>query len=115
MRRLYITRSHVRECGATGMSRVQGDRSRQINASQQRMQNEDKGEMEQSEEGREGLEAEEQRQDRHLEKAVMRSVSSDPDPSRAEDEHTRRLVEIENDDGPRGSDAEKTREERESG
>ena len=69
-----------------GMSRMQGDRSRQINASQQRMQNEDKGEMEQSEEGRDGLKAEEQRQHRHLEKAVMRSVSSDPDLSRAEDE-----------------------------
>ena len=79
------------------------------------MQNEDKGEMEQSEEGREGLKAEEQRQHRHLEKAVMRSVSSDPDLSRAEDEHKRRLVEVENDDGPRGSDAEKTSEEGESG
>ena len=79
------------------------------------MQKEDKGEMEQSEEGREGLKAEEERQDRHLEKAVMRSVSSDPDLSRAVDEHKRRLVEIENDDGPRGSDAEKTSEERESG
>ena len=66
---------------------MQADRSRQVNASQQRMQNEDKGEMEQIEEGREGLEAEEERQDRHLEKAVMRSVSSDPDLSRAEDEH----------------------------
>ena len=62
--------------------------------------------MEQSENGRDGLKKEEQRQDRHLEKAVMRSVSDDPELRRAEDEHRRTLVEIENDDGPRGSETE---------
>ena len=35
-------------------------------------------------EGREGLKKEEQRQDRHLEKAVMRSVEEDPELRRAE-------------------------------
>ena len=39
--------------------------------------------MEQSEEGREGPKKEEQRQDWHLEKAVMRSVNDDPELSRA--------------------------------
>ena len=54
-----------------------------------------KARMEQSEEGREGLKKEDQRQDRHLEKAVMRSVSDDLELSRAEDEHKRKLGEIE--------------------
>ena len=45
--------------------------------------------MEQNEEGREGLKKEEQRQDRHLEKAVMRSVNGDPELSRVEEEHER--------------------------
>ena len=47
--------------------------------------------MEQSEDGCEGLKKEEQRQDRHLEKAVMRSVNDDdPELRRAEDEHRER-------------------------
>ena len=61
--------------------------------------------MEQSEHGREGLKKEERRQDRHLEKGVMRSVGDDPELRRAEEEHERELVEIENEDGPRGCEA----------
>ena len=63
--------------------------------------------MEQGEDGREGLKKEEQRQDRHLEKAVMRSVSDDRELRRAEDEHKGNLVKLENDGGPRGSEAER--------
>ena len=62
--------------------------------------------MEENEEGREGLKKEEQRQDRHLEKAVMRSVDDDPELRRAKEEHKRKLVEIKNDDGPRGNESE---------
>ena len=64
-----------------------------------------KARMEQSEEGREGLRKEEQRQDRHLEKVVMRSVEEDLELRRAEEGHKRKLVEIENDGGTRGSEA----------
>ena len=63
--------------------------------------------MEQSKNGREGLKKEEQRQDRHLEKAVTRSVSDDPELRRAEDEHKRKLVEIDNEEGPRESEGER--------
>ena len=56
--------------------------------------------MEQNEEYREGLKKEEQMQDQHLEKAVMRSVEEEPELRRAEEEHKRKLVEVENDDGP---------------
>ena len=63
--------------------------------------------MAQSEEGREGLKKEEQTQDRHLERAVLRNVERDPELKRAEEEHKRKLVEIENDDGPRESEAER--------
>ena len=45
--------------------------------------------MEEHEEGREGLKREEQRQDRHFEKAVMRSADGDPELRRPEEEHTR--------------------------
>ena len=69
--------------------------------------------MEQSEEGREGLKKEEQRHDRHLEKAVMRSVEEDPELWCGEEEHKRKLVEIENDDGPRGERGRKRSEEEE--
>ena len=58
--------------------------------------------MEQREEGREGLKKEEQRQGRQFEKAVMRSVSGDPELSRAEEEQKRKLV-----DGPKVSEAER--------
>ena len=51
--------------------------------------------MEECEEGREGLKKEEQKQDRHFEKAFMRSVDDDPDLKRAEEEHKRKLVEKE--------------------
>ena len=47
-----------------------------------------------------------QRQERHLEKAVVRSVEVDSALRRAEEEHKRKIVEIENEDGPRGSEAE---------
>ena len=50
--------------------------------------------MEQNEDGRE-LKKEEPRQDRHLEKAVMRSVEDDPELRRVEEEHKLKLVEIE--------------------
>ena len=69
--------------------------------------------LEQDEDGREGVKKEQQRQDRHLEKAVARSVEEDPALRPAEEEHKRKLVEIENDDGPRWSEAE--REEAEPG
>ena len=65
--------------------------------------------MQQSEDGREGLKKEERRQDRHLEKAVMRSVEEDTELWRAEEEQKRKLVEIENDDGPRGSEEREAR------
>ena len=58
--------------------------------------------MEQSEDGLEGLKKDDQRQDRHLGKAVMMSVNNDLELRRADDEHKRKLVEIENEDGPRG-------------
>ena len=48
------------------------------------------------------MKKEEQRQDRHFEKAVTRSASNDPELRRAE-EHERKLVEMKNDDGPRGA------------
>ena len=54
---------------------------------------------------REGLKKEEQRQDRNLENAVSRS--DDPELSRAEEGHKRQLVEIENVDGPKESEAER--------
>ena len=63
--------------------------------------------MGQSEEGREVLKKEEQRQGRHHEKAVMRSVSDDPELCRAEEVNERKLVEIETDDGSRESEAER--------
>ena len=57
------------------------------------------------------MEKEEQRQDWHLEKAVMRSVEEDPELRRAEEEeHKRKFEAIENDDDPRGSEAERERE-----
>ena len=59
--------------------------------------------MGESAEGHEGLEKEERRQDRYFEKAVMRSMDDDPDLQSAEEEHERNLVEIETDDGARGS------------
>ena len=45
--------------------------------------------MEEHEKGREGPKREEQRQDRHFEKAVMRSADGDPELRRSEEEHTR--------------------------
>ena len=54
---------------------------------------------EQNEDGRERLKKVEQRQDRYLEKAVMRSVDEDPEHRRAKEEHKRKPMEIENDDG----------------
>ena len=108
VRRLCTTRSHIREDGATeGCPRCKG-----IEAGRSRPRNNEcrtriRAREEQSEEGREGLKKEEQRQERHLEKAVMRSVSDDPELSRAEEEHKRKLVEIENDNGPRESEAER--------
>ena len=66
-----------------------------------------------NEEGREGLKKEEPRHDRHVEKAVMRSVEEDPALRCAEEEHKRNLVEIENDDGPRGERGRKRSEEEE--
>ena len=63
--------------------------------------------LEQNEDGREGLKTEGQRQDRHLEKAVLRSVEGDPELRRAEEEQKRKLVEIENDDGPAEGEAER--------
>ena len=47
------------------------------------------------------------RRDRHLGKVVARSVEEDPHLGRAEEEHKRKLVEIENDDAPRGSETER--------
>ena len=66
--------------------------------------------MEQSEEGCEGLKKKEQRQDRHLERADLRSVERDPELKRADEEHKRKLVEIENDDGPRDTESGAERE-----
>ena len=63
-------------------------------------------------EGREGPKKEEQWQDRHLEKAVMRSVEEDPELMCAEEQRKRKLVEIENDDGPRGETGWKARPRR---
>ena len=40
--------------------------------------------MKQNEDGREALKKEEQRQDPHLQKAVMRSVEEDPEPFKKE-------------------------------
>ena len=71
-----------------------------------------KARMEQSEEGREGLKKEEQRQDRHLERGDMRSVERDPELKRAEEEHKRKLVEIENDGGPRERERGRKRSEK---
>ena len=68
--------------------------------------------MEETEEGREGLKKEEQRQDRHFEKAVMRSVDDDPELRHAEEEHKRKLAEIENDDNPRGCEGEREAKKR---
>ena len=51
--------------------------------------------MEQDEDGREGLRKVQQRQDRHLEEAVARSVDEHPALRRAEEEHTQKLAEIE--------------------
>ena len=42
----------------------------------------------------------------------MRSVSDDPELSRAEEEHKRKLLEIENDDGLRESEAERQAKKR---
>ena len=67
--------------------------------------------MEQDEDGRDGLKKEEQWQDRHLEKAVMRRVEEDPELRRAEEVNKRKLVEIEKDDGLKGSEAERSEEE----
>ena len=47
--------------------------------------------MEQDQEGREGLKREQQRQDRHLERAVARSTEEDPAVKRPEEEHKRKL------------------------
>ena len=58
--------------------------------------------MEKNEDGREGLKKEEQRQGRHPEKAVARSVEEDPALRRAAEEHKRKLEDIETDDGLRG-------------
>ena len=63
--------------------------------------------MEQNEDGREGFKKEQQRQDRHMEKAVVRSVDEDLALRRAEEEHKRTLVDIDSEDGPRGSVAER--------
>ena len=58
--------------------------------------------IEQNQDGREGLKQEEQRQVRHLAKAVVKSVEEDSELGRTEWEHKRKLVGTENDDGPRG-------------
>ena len=62
--------------------------------------------MEQSVDGSQGMKGP-QRQDRHLEKAVARSVEEDPAFRLAEEELKRKLVEIANEDGSRGSVAER--------
>ena len=59
----------------------------------------------QSGDGCEGLRKVQQRQDWRLEKAVARSIQEGPALRRAEEEHKRKLVEIENDDGPRVNEA----------
>ena len=53
------------------------------------------------------INGEQQRRDGHLEKAVARSVEEDPALRRAEEEHKRKLAEIESDDGARGCEAER--------
>ena len=104
----YITRSHIREYGATEgcpeCKWIEAGRSMPHN-NECRMRI--RARMLQNEDGREGLKKEEQSQDRHLKKAVMRSAEEDPELRHAEKEHKRKLVEIENDDGSRGSDAER--------
>ena len=47
------------------------------------------------------------KKDRRPEKAITRSVEGDPELRRAEEEHQRKLVECENDDGSRESEAER--------
>ena len=64
-------------------------------------------EQNKAEDGREGLKKGQQRQGRHLERAVARSVEEDPALRRAEEEHKRKLEDIETDDGPRGSEAQR--------
>ena len=67
------------------------DPRRQVSAAQQQMRNENKGENG-AELGREELKKKEQ--NRHLEKAVMKSVEEDSELRRAEEEHKGKLVEI---------------------
>ena len=87
VRIMYITRSHI---VCTPLQRDAQDAGGLKLADQSHTTTR----MEQDDDGREGLQKEE--------KAVMRSVEEDPEFRRAEEEHKRKLVEIENDDGPRG-------------
>ena len=67
---MHITRSHIREYGATegcpGCKGIEAGRSMPHN---NECRTRTRARVEQSEEGREGLKKEEQRQDRHLEKS----------------------------------------------
>ena len=84
VRRMHTTRSHIREYGATegcpGCKGTEAGRS-MPHDNEWRMT---RARMEQNEDGREGLKKGEPRQDRHLEKAVTRSVEEDPELRRAE-------------------------------
>ena len=91
VRRTHTTRSHIRDYGASegcpGCKEIETDRSMPHN-NECRMRI--RSRMEQSGDGREGLKKEEQKQDRHIEKVVMRSESDDPELRRAEEEHAQK-------------------------
>ena len=75
---MYITRAHIRDYGAAeacpGCKGIKTGKS-MPHSNECRMRI--RSRMEQSEDSRERLKKEEQRQDRHLEKAVMRRVEKD--------------------------------------
>ena len=81
-----MTRSHIREYGATegrpGWKGIETVRSMPHNNDCRKRI---RARMEESEEGRERLKNEEQRQDRHFEKDVKRSVNDDPEFKRVEE------------------------------
>ena len=75
VRRMHMTRTHTREYGATeGCPRCKGIEAGRSMPHNNECKMKIKARMEQSEEGREGLKNEEQRQDRHLERGDRRSV-----------------------------------------
>ena len=79
VRRMYITRSHIREYGATeGCPECKGIEAGRSMPHKNECRMKIRARMLQNEDGREGLKKEEQRQDRHLKKVVMRSAEEDP-------------------------------------